>query len=118
MKIVVSFLLAVGAFFIFQSNVAACQFNTDCNPGSICLKSSGSIYGVCVGGISPGNKNDRVPVYNPLDPNRTYGNTCQFNVDCGPGSVCLKGSGSIYGTCMKQRLKYNPRIRLPRPTFD
>ncbi len=31
-----------------------CEFDTDCNPGSKCLKSSGSMYGVCAGGISPG----------------------------------------------------------------
>ena len=43
----------------------ACQFDTDCEPGSKCLKASGSIYGVCVGGISPGNRNDRQPVYSP-----------------------------------------------------
>ena len=118
MRFFISFLLMVTAFFIFQSNATACVFNTDCNPGSICLKSSGSIYGVCVGGISPGNKNDRVPVYSPLDPNRTYGNTCQFDVDCGPGSECVKGSGSIYGTCMKKKSYYNPSIRLPKIKID
>jgi hypothetical protein len=79
----------------------ACQFNTDCNAGSKCMKASGSLYGVCVGGISPGNSNDRQPVYAPLDINRTYGNTCSFNTDCGPGSVCVK-SGGIHGTCMKR----------------
>ena len=103
MKILMAFLLAVVMILIFQSNAAACQFNTDCNPGSKCLKASGSIYGICVGGISPGNKNDRVPVYSPLDPNRTYGNTCNFDTDCGPGSECVKSSGSISGTCMKIR---------------
>lgn len=80
----------------------ACQFNTDCQPGSKCIKASGSIYGTCIGGISPGNSNDRTPVYSPTDINGTYGNTCQFNTDCGPGSVCAK-SGGIYGTCMKRR---------------
>jgi len=86
----------------FSSNVIACSFDTDCQPGSVCLKASGSIYGVCVGGISPGNRNDQQPVYDPLDVNRTYGNTCSFDIDCGPGSVCVKGSG-IYGTCMRGR---------------
>lgn len=78
----------------------ACEFDTDCSPGNKCLKSSGSIYGVCTGGIDPGNNNDRQPVYSPTDPNRTTGNTCQFNTDCGPGSTCLKGSGSIEGACV------------------
>lgn len=80
----------------------ACSFDTDCSPGSRCAKSSGSIYGVCLGGISPGNRNDSQPVYSPLDTNGTYGNTCSFNTDCGPGSVCLK-QGGIEGVCMRGR---------------
>ena len=102
MKMLKYFLLSVATIFIIQSVSMACQFNTDCDPGSKCLKNSGSIYGVCAGGISPGNSNDRVPVYSPLDLNQTYGNTCQFNTDCGPGSVCVKSGGSINGTCMKK----------------
>ncbi len=101
-KIVGIGLLAASLFLAIPSAGNACQFNTDCAPGSKCLKASGSLYGVCVGGISPGNKNDQQPVYSPTDPNRTYGDTCQFNTDCGPGSVCVK-SGGIYGTCMRGR---------------
>lgn len=81
----------------------ACQFDTDCHPGSKCIKAKGAIYGACTGGISPGNKYDKKPVYSPLDLNKTYGNTCQFDVDCGPGSVCAKSIGSVYGTCFKGR---------------
>ena len=99
MKVKVLF-VTVMAINIFLSPTYACQFDTDCNPGSKCLKASGSIYGVCAGGTSPGNKNDRTPVYSPRDTNRTYGNTCSFNTDCGPGSVCVKSGGSTYGTCM------------------
>lgn len=88
---------------VLPSQGFACSFDTDCQPGSICLKASGSIYGICTGGLWPGNKHDREPVYDPLDLNRTYGDTCSFNTDCGPGSVCVKSSGSIYGTCMKER---------------
>jgi len=98
--ITIMFVLLIAAGF--YSMAYACAFNTDCQPGSKCIKASGSIYGVCVEGISPGNKNDRQPVQAPLDLNRTYGNTCSFNTDCGPGSVCVK-SGGIYGTCMKGR---------------
>ena len=82
---------------------SSCAFDTDCNPGSKCAKASGQIYGVCVGGISPGNKFDRQPVYSPLDPNRTTGNTCSFDTDCGPGSKCVKSGGSIYGACLRQQ---------------
>ena len=85
--------------FLFMSTPAfACSFDTDCQPGSQCLKASGSIYGVCAGGLSPGNSNDRQPVHAPLDVNQTYGNTCSFDTDCGPGSHCVNGS-SIHGAC-------------------
>lgn len=88
----------------------ACSFDTDCNPGSKCVKASGSLEGVCVGGISPGNVNDdnfrtnNIPSNQrpATDINGTYGNTCSFNSDCGPGYVCNKSSGSIDGTCLKR----------------
>ena len=51
------------------------------------------------GGLFPGNKNDDVPVRDPLDLSGRTGNTCQFDLDCGIGAKCLKGSG-IYGVCM------------------
>jgi hypothetical protein len=94
MKYLVIFMLPLA------SPALACSFDTDCQPGSQCLKSSGSIYGICAGGLSPGNANDRQPVTSPLDINRTYGNTCSFDTDCGPGSRCVKGA-SIHGVCMK-----------------
>ena len=78
----------------------ACSFDTDCSPGSKCVKSSGNIYGICAGGLFPGNSNDSQPVSAPLDLNQTYGNTCAFDTDCGPGSRCSKGSG-IYGVCAR-----------------
>ena len=87
----------------FPSLAFACSFNTDCDPGSKCAKSPGSLYGVCMGGISPGNKHDREPVYSPLDVNGTVGNTCSFDIDCGPGSKCAKSRGSIEGVCVRGR---------------
>lgn len=97
MKFTTALLVAILAL---PTTVLACSFDTDCSPGSQCAKASGSIYGVCIGGISPGNSNDRQPVYAPLDINRTYGNTCSFDTDCGPGSVCVK-QGGIQGACMR-----------------
>lgn len=108
--------LMIGISFLVGAHAAiACQFDTDCHVGSKCVKQG--LYGVCVGGLNPGNANDRRPVYDPLDLNRgwgsgstgearrgnrdsdgTYGDTCSFDVDCGPGSECVK-AGGIYGTC-------------------
>ncbi len=93
--------LIVGVLFPVAS--FACAFDTDCSPGSKCKKASGSIYGVCYGGMFPGNKNDREPVKAPMDLNGTYGDTCSFDTDCGPGSKCAKKSGSIEGVCLKGR---------------
>lgn len=107
------------ALMLLGSYAVACQFNTDCNVGSTCLKQGNSLYGACVGGLNPGNSNDRKPSYNPLDLNRgslqnpntgdarrrmdsngTYGDTCSFSTQCGVGSQCVKSVGSITGTCM------------------
>ena len=89
--------------WLFPVAAFACSFDTDCSPGSVCKKAQGSIYGVCYGGMSPGNKNDREPVKAPLDLNNTYGNTCSFDTDCGPGSKCAKKNGYIEGVCLKAR---------------
>ena len=94
------FVFFLQIFFLLQS-AHACSFDTDCDVGSKCIKSRGSIYGVCMGGMNPGNKYDRKPVRDPLDINGTVGNTCQFSTDCGPGSKCMKESGQINGVCIR-----------------
>jgi hypothetical protein len=102
--VVKKFLLKISINFlvlVIPSIALACSFDTDCGIGSRCVKSMGSIYGVCMGGLNPGNSYDRQPVYAPMDMNRTYGNTCSFDTDCGIGSQCVK-SGGIYGTCVKK----------------
>jgi hypothetical protein len=80
----------------------ACGFDTDCEVGSRCVKASGSLYGVCVGGLSPGNAHDQQPVYAPLDLNGTYGDTCSFDLDCGINAKCVKPGGGLYGTCISK----------------
>lgn len=96
--------LAAFVFLAISAGAAwACMFDTDCGVGSKCIKASGSIYGVCAGGLSPGNRYDRKPVYAPLDLDKTYGNTCSFDLDCGIGNKCLKSRGSIQGVCVKRR---------------
>ena len=94
MKVTIGILLIV---LSFASGAVACQFDTDCAPGSKCLKAPGSLYGICAEGIFPGNDNDRVPVrhWNPLK--AKVGNTCQFDTDCDIGGRCMKSRGSIYG---------------------
>ena len=92
----------IGAIAVVLPGVGlACQFDTDCAVGSQCLKESGQLNGICAGGMNPGNDDDRQPVQDPLDPNQSVGNTCSFDVDCGPGNKCLKGSGQIKGVCVR-----------------
>lgn len=98
MKLLSSVVLAV---LLFPAISFACSFDTDCDVGSKCIKQSGQIYGYCAGGLNPGNDSDKRPVRDPLDINKTAGNTCSFNTDCGPGSKCLKESGHIKGVCVR-----------------
>ena len=85
---------------LFGASATACQFNTDCSVGSKCLKASGSIHGYCVGGMNPGNQNDRRPARNPFDSSGKQGNTCSFSTDCGIGQRCVKSSGQLRGVCL------------------
>ncbi len=64
MKVIQKFALVVA--LLASPAALPCSFDTDCDPGSKCLKRSGSIDGVCAGGISPGNRSDRQPVKAPL----------------------------------------------------
>lgn len=93
---------AVALLLLVSMPTYACQFNTDCGVGSKCIKKSGKLEGICVGGMDPGNDSDRKPYRDPLDISGKVGNTCSFNTDCGVGNVCVKESGRLNGVCMKR----------------
>src|SRR5712691_4919718 len=95
--------IIVTALLFSGMSAFACSFDTDCEVGSKCLKRAGALYGICAGGLFPGNRNDQVPVHDPLDLDRSVGNTCSFDVDCGVSNKCLKSVGSIEGVCVRSR---------------
>jgi hypothetical protein len=85
---------------MFSSTTIACSFDTDCGVGSECVKQSGALEGICVGGMTPGNDYDSDPYQAEFDENENVGQTCEFDIDCGIGSDCVKSSGNIEGVCM------------------
>ena len=93
-------LLFGAAFALCSVQAIACSFDTDCAIGSKCLKASGQLYGSCVGGMNPGNSNDRRPTRYFPDLTGKKGNTCSWDTDCGIGGQCFKSSGNIKGVCM------------------
>jgi len=95
------FRLAALALALSGAQAMACAFDTDCSPGSKCVKPSGKVIGFCTGGNFPGNKYDQKPYADPFDPNRSAGNTCSFNIECGPGNHCQIGLG-INGVCVRK----------------
>lgn len=101
MKLVgIKFSLAASVLALLSIQAMACSFDTDCSPGSECVKPSGRVIGMCMGGQFPGNRYDKMPYSDPFDPNRTAGKTCSFSIECGPGNHCQMGSGT-YGVCVR-----------------
>jgi hypothetical protein len=67
-----------------STSAFACAFDSDCQPGTMCLD------GFCTRYLS-GDRDDDVPVKPP--------GTCDDDGDCGPGSRCIKGSNP-WGVCL------------------
>ena len=84
------------------ATASACMTFSDCEIGSKCVKRGGNIYGVCKGGMSPGNAHDKRPVYDPMDPDGTYGDACTSDVNCGIASRCARRHGAGEGTCVRR----------------
>jgi hypothetical protein len=95
--------LFVTAAVLGTSSAWGCITPSDCAVGSRCLKKDGGIYGVCVGGLHPGNENDRRPVAKPFDADKTFGNTCSYDMDCGLKNRCLRRPGKMQGICVSRR---------------
>lgn len=102
-----SFQVFFGLFIVLSmmtlSDAFACQKDLDCNLGSKCQKAQNAMYGVCVGGINPGNSHDKNPAKFLGDLTGKFGNTCSFDLDCGIGNECRKQRvGDINGVCAPQ----------------
>lgn len=77
-----------------------CSFDLDCGIGSHCVKKSGALEGVCIGGSSPGNDYDDDPYQARWNEDESTGQTCGDDFDCGLGAECVKSSGNFEGVCM------------------
>ena len=81
----------------------ACDWDTDCEVGSKCLKRRGELSGACIGGLYPGNKNDARPYEDPLDSNSSAGHACSWDTDCDVNQRCLKKGSALEGVCLDKR---------------
>lgn len=87
-------------FFLLTPTIGlTCESNFDCEIGSKCVKEKPLEPGYCVGGMNPGNQNDRNPPrQDPYE--KKKGSVCYYNADCDFGQKCLKESGKMYGVCI------------------
>ena len=81
-------LILVTILCLTSTSAFACMYDTECEPGTMCLK------GACVR-VHSGSGDDDVPVKQ----NPSKGKTCGYDGDCDPGSRCIRGSGPE-GVCL------------------
>ncbi|MDD5562006.1 MAG: hypothetical protein PHT50_07790 [Candidatus Omnitrophica bacterium] len=101
-KIFVSLFLTTTICLLSLSFSLACSSDVECPGGGACIRYAGSVYGECAGSLFPVDFDDTQLIYSSLNVSQAYGNPCSVDSICAPGSVCVKASGAIYGTCMKQ----------------
>jgi len=89
-------ILLVSVLMLLSFETMACQFNTDCEVGSKCIK-NGGLYGYCMGGRNPGNSYDSKPA---TDIRGGGGFTCRYRTDCDIGYDCVKSG--LKGVCLKR----------------
>lgn len=100
LKVLMALVLVTGAMQPIASH--ACETNFDCELGSRCVRESGQMIGACLGGMNPGNSNDRRPGRISSGTTDNIGKTCSTNFDCDLGARCVK-SGGMEGVCLKNR---------------
>lgn len=93
-----TFALAIAFLVAGFGYAVACQFDVDCGPGATCKKSPTEFYGACVGGVSPGNRNDDRPRPKPNSQDK-FGDRCQSDAQCGGLYRCDKNPEDVYGAC-------------------
>lgn len=91
--------LAAIGLIVASYNLFACQFSSDCEIGSKCIKSGYNMNGVCIGGMNPGNRGDSQPVYNAYNASDLVGKQCSYDMECGFGRRCIKEGYNLYGVC-------------------
>jgi hypothetical protein len=81
-------LVVVTILCLTSTSALACMYDTQCEPGNVCLDSN------CVRAHSSSDDDDV-----PAKRSPSKGKACGYDGDCGPGSRCIKGSGPE-GVCI------------------
>lgn len=75
--------------------VYACEADSDCNDGAICMQTSFDYYGYCYGGVPSTDY-----VNPPMDKTAgDAGDLCLDDSGCGLEGQCIVPRGETYGYC-------------------